>query len=296
MKMKKNFLIFSGLLITGQVCLSQLNRPFRISLLSENNSSLTVYHDEPVIFSVTLTNPEARFAREWNLASDRDMAELNEKLKTDTSGREKYLSEIERLRSGKKEIISFSIGSKQEPWFKMIKWEILKLASGAGLTSQPQFLLYQQMDSVAILGAGAYYKVYFGISETEIQNWNAGKYQVRAICGQMISEPVELIIRAEKIPAAMAESVPVLFKKGRYEWLNDNPDKAIQASAKILEKNPKQPDALAFRGEIFVQKKNYAAALKDFQDALQLYKEKQPGQFEPPEYLLGMIAWLKEQK
>lgn len=292
---KKLFLLFP-LFITGQACLSQVESSGRIALLADNKNSVTVFHDEPVIFSVTLTNPGSRFAQDWNIASERDIAKLKERMKNDTSRKEKYTKEIGQLEAAKKEVPTFKIGTKQQPWFTMIKWEIIPVTPATTPFSLPVFLTYPQTDTVAVLDAGSYYKAFYGISESEMQKWKAGKYRLRAVCEKMVSEPFELTVKAQGMSSIEAESIQMLFKKGRYYWLSGNPGMAIQSVQKIIVKNPALTDAFVFRGEIFVQKMDYAAALKDFTEALKLLSMQHPVQSEPPEYLLGMIAWLKEQQ
>jgi hypothetical protein len=270
-------------------------QPITVTLTANYSRDVKIYHDEPLLLVVSVTNQEAQENSRWNKAADRRLTELEELLKENKISREDYDKEKKKLTDWKKEISSVTIGSPQKAWPSMISWKAVNTKSGEEAALTVKILPNPSTEMVAVLNEKGYYQAYFGIGPGEVKKLPDGEFDITAIIEAESSEPVHLQIQKANMPLIIANSEAMLLKTGQYYWHNENGVMAVQYADKILAKNPASLDALSLKGDGQVQQKLYQPALETYKKATAEYYKQNGAGSEPPEYLLTMIEFVKKE-
>jgi tetratricopeptide (TPR) repeat protein len=270
-------------------------QPYTITLRVNYNAEAKVYHNEPVLFTVSVTNKEAQENNRWNNAADRRLNELEELLKTNKISREDYDKEKKKLNDGKKEISSVTVGSSDKGWPSMIMWKAVNTKSGEGITLVVKTLPNPSTEPVAMLGDKGYYQAYFGIDPDDLKKLPDAEYDIIAAIEGKNSDPVHVQIQREDMPATVANSEEMLLKMGQYYWHSGDSKKTMQYAEMILAKNSASIDGLSLKGDAQVMEGSYQPALETYNKAVKEFYKQNPGISEPPEYLLEMIELVKKQ-
>ena len=294
--MKKYLLykLFSFTLIIVSARLSA-QQPVTVTLRLNYSTVVRLYHDEPLLLTVAVTNQEAQENSRWNKAADRRLNELEELLKTNKISKEDYDKGKAALTAGKKNISSTTLGTAADPWSQLVKWKMAGINSGVEIMLPVKPLLNPSSEAVAILDERGYYVSYFGISPEEMKGLPGGTYNITATVGTESSEIAILGLKNENAPPAIAESAEMLLKAGQYYWHSNDAGKAILYADRILVKNPVSLDGLSLKGDGQVLQQSYQPALETFNKAVKEYYKQNGTGAEPPEYLLDTIGWIKKQ-
>ena len=274
---------------------SMAQKPITVTLSINYNSDLKVYHDEPLLLTVSVTNKEAQEDRRWNKAADRRLNELEELMQSNKISRENYDKEKKKLTDGKKEISSVTIGSSDKSWPSMVIWKAENTNSGVETTLRVKPLPNPSTEPVAVLDDKGFYQTYFGIDPGDMKNLPDGDYDIKAVIDGESSEAVHLLVRKENMSATVANSEEILLKTGQYYWHSGDSKRAMQFAEMILAKNPDSIDGLSLKADTQVMTKSYQPALETYNKALKEFYKQNPGNSEPPEYLLAMIEFVKKE-
>jgi tetratricopeptide (TPR) repeat protein len=150
-------------------------------------------------------------------------------------------------------------------------------------------------EEIAVLNETGYYTAYFGIDDDKMKNIPAGIYELIASIEGETSEPVKLEIKELVIPASIASGEEMLIKLGQYYWHAGDAAKGMIYANQLLQKDPVSLDGLSLKGDLLVLENSYAAALESYSKAVKEYYKQNGAAADPPEYLLKMITWLKQQ-
>lgn len=270
-------------------------QPITVTLTGNYSSDVKIYHDEPLLLVVYVTNQEAQENSRWNKAADRRLNELEELLKAGKIKQEDYDREKAKLTAGKKSISSVTIGSVGKPWASLISWKMVDTKSGTGTAIAPKMMVNPSSEEVAVLNERGYYTAYFGIDAAEIKNKPAGVYELTASVEGEKSEKLRLEISNVIAPAIIAGSEAMLLKLGQYYWHFGNGEKTIEYAGKILAKNPSSIDGLSLKGDGQLLQKIYQPALDSYTKAMKEYYRQNGTNSEPPEYLISMIDFIKKE-
>jgi tetratricopeptide (TPR) repeat protein len=282
-------------IVTLMFSVKMTAQPITVILTANYSRDVKIYHDEPLLLVVSVTNQEAQENSRWNKAADRRLNELEELLKANKISREDYDREKKKLTDWKKEISSVTIGSPQKAWSHMIRWKAVNTKSGEETILTVKILPNPSTEMVAVLNEKGYYQAYFGINPDDVRKLPDGEYDITAIMEAESSEPVHLLIQKVNMPLAIANSEAMLLKTGQYYWHNENGEKAVQYADMILAKNPASVDALSLKGDGQIQQKLYQQALETYKKATAEYYKQNGANSEPPEYLLTMIEYVKKE-
>lgn len=270
-------------------------QPITVTLTGNYSNDVKVYHDEPLLLVVSVTNQEAQENSRWNKAADRRLNELEELLKAGKIKQEDYDREKAKLNAGKKTISSVTIGSAEKPWASLISWKMMDTKSGTETPLAPKMMVNPSSEEVAVLNEKGYYSAYFGIDAAEIKSKPAGVYELTASVEGEKSEKLRLEISNVIAPAIIAVSEAMLLKLGQYYWHFGNAEKTIEYAGKILAKNPSSIDGLSLKGDGQVLQKSYQPALETYKKAVKEYYKQNGVNSEPPEYLTTMIDYIKSE-
>ena len=265
---------------------------FTITIRVEDATVYTAYRNEPLVFSTSLHNRQYQNNLEWNQEADTYLAELEADYKAGNLSKEEYEKETEIVRSGKRQLQLYSIGTRQSPWFQQLQFRIL--FNGVEQNWPIGILGDPPKDSVAILDENGNYFIQHHLGPEQMITRKPGTYTIQVLLAGVWSNPVSVKIKSDLMPLRVFLSETVQLRLGNYYLDRKQPVLALVFASSVLKRDKKNVNALALRGEIYIERKKYKQALADFEKALELYNKKPPLSFEPPKYLLFMIAWLKE--
>jgi tetratricopeptide (TPR) repeat protein len=267
-----------------------------LNLQVQDKPEAKAFHDQPVMFSLTLINENARETQRWNLANDRQIIQLGEDLKNGKVKKEDFDKEKKEIEKGKIKSTAINLGSASEPWFSKVRCSARNRNSWAIIDLQIVHLIYLSPPGVITLDENNDYSAYFGVFPANMEKIRPGEYDIQMMIGDNKSNLVTLIVRPERLSDSYKDyNSTALLETGRFYWLDGNPGKALTYTNTILNKVSSSPEALALRGDIYIQQKKYPLALNDFNAALKEFNKLNPNEYELPEYLLGTIQWVKEQ-
>ncbi len=278
-----------------QISLRSTAQPITVTIRANYTKDIKVYHDEPLLLVVSLTNEQAQENGSWNKAADRGLEGLEELLKAGKIKKEEYDREKTRLTNGKKPVPAVTIGAAGKPWSSLIRWRMINTSTHAELVFTTRTMANPSTDDIAVLDDKGYYAAYFGIDADKMKGIPAGMYELIATVENENSEPVNIEIKNEAMPAMVASGEEMLLKMGQYHWHAGDAAKGMQYADQLLRKNPVSVDGLSLKGDLQVLNNSYADALTTFSQAAKEYYKQNGAGTEPPEYLLKMIAWVKEQ-
>lgn len=268
---------------------------FQISLYVNQQQSARIYHDEPLLLTVSLSNPAAQNAQGWNRAADRGLQKLEESFKAGTISKEQYDTDKKKLTEGKKNVPAVTLGTAGKPWASWVTWKLINLSTNKEVSAGIIPLSNPTVEDMAVLDANGYYTGYFGMDPERTRGLAAGVYQMTAIVETVSSAPVRIEILNPALPAAVAGSDSMLLKLGQYYWHKSDAEKVIRYADRVLLKNPSSLDGLSLKGDGLLLQNAWAPALEAYQKALKEYYRQNGKDAEPPEYLLAMIGYIKKE-
>jgi len=264
-----------------------------LKLNDENESR--VYHDEPLLMSLSITNQLAQENNRWNKAADRRLKELEELIREKKISQEEYEKEKNDLQNAKRPVPVITVGDAGTPWPSLVKWKLINKSNGITVAFNIRKMPNPSSDEIAILNERGYYTAYFGIDAAEMRKITAGTYEIIAEFSKEESQPASLEIRSESLPPGIADSEPILLRNGQYWWHAGDSKQGLKFAERILQKNPVSLDGLSLKGDLQLLDSAFLPALDTFNKALKEFYRQNPVLTEPPEYILAMIDWIKTQ-
>ena len=266
-----------------------------VVLRINHQEKLSVYRDQPLVISLSISNPKASGHEQWNRQADYEIAQLEQNKRNGQLSDEQYNSERQRLQAGKKQVPAYSLGSASMPSWEMVKFRWIKDSKEQDINIGTKLLNSEQVPAELTLDANGWYRLQWGIDRTSTWQLKPGKYYLSVVIDRYNSNTVELEIKPIPIPVSTLNTETMQLDLARFALLCKRPDTAIVHAKKALSINPKSISALVLLGEAYIQTRNYASALQYFETALTYFNKQSPSAHEPPEYILEMIEWLKRQ-
>lgn len=253
-----------------------------------------VYADEPLVFSTSISNPLAQKNHAWNQEVDRELARLAVAFQEKKIDEEAYGKETERLKKGRKETRVMTVGTKEMPWYKMVNFRVYT-ADSAMVTGWPiEVLGRSYSDSVAVMDERGYYLVKHHVPIEGMAKLRPGEYRVSVGLDSVVSKEIRVKVLGQKMPAEVKNRKETMLRLGKYYVQALEGDAALEYAERVLKKEPGDLGGLILRGEALVVKGMYGEALTAFEGALEIYRRTWADEEEPPDYILGMIEWLRE--
>jgi len=293
MKTYSHIVFLAALLLTVGPSVAQ--QPFRVSVQADYSKAVKLYHDEPLLLIVTLMNPAAQDQHNWNMAADRRLNKLEQMIKEGSISREQFEKEKMLVLQGKKNVPAVHIGKAGQPWRTLVKWKMVKEATTTEMRVPVTLLQLPSTDDTAVLDENGYYAAYFGIDPDQIKQIPAATYVLTATVENETSEPVRIEIQNPDMPSGVAVSERMLLKTGQYHWHKGDGVKTKEYADRILAINPNSLDGLALKGDGQLLQKEYLPAMESYKKAIQEYYRQYGANSEPPEYLFGMMEFIKKE-
>ena len=280
-------LLFTTLLLLAQ---QEILLHFKIN----NQQKLTVYHDEPLLLSLSISNPKASEEEQWNRSANYQSEELDKSYYNKKISEEEWKEEKRKLDKNKKQQQTIRIGS-DTPLQQLIQFFFADEKGNRVGTVFMKLLDSAAMPAELILDANAYYLFRWGIDREAMLRLPPGKYFINVHIENYFSPQAELNIKSSLIPIPLMQTSKTQYELGNFALQYGKVDTAIYHAGQILKTDPSSIDALVLLGDAYISKKNYSEALKQFQTALKSFNRQYPNSSEPPLYITSMINWLKEQ-
>jgi hypothetical protein len=269
---------------------------FSITLMVEDTSAYTAYHNEPLVFTTSLVNKELQQNLQWNRAADAWLAEVAADYNAGKLTKEEFEKETELVTNGKKEVNTATVGTNRSPWFQQLRFRIL-FNDGNKQVSWPISVLGDPLtDSIAVLDDKGYYLVKHHVRPRQLTKRKPGTYTIQVMLAGIWSNAVIVNLRQENIPIRVLKTAKMQLRLGNYYLDRKDANRALVYAYLILKKDPVNINGLVLCGEGHILKKKYRKALACFNKALQQHKRQFPGLPESPIYLLGTIAWLEKRQ
>lgn len=292
--MKLHLLILIICFLLPEIFLGQGN--FNIKLEVNDSSAFRVYHNEPVVFTITLTNKAARRDIEWNEDASAYLAQLSADYSAGLITKEEFQKETDTVSKGKRTITTTTVGTNASPWFTQLKFRVVIKDTMEQHNWKPSILGDPDTDSIAVLDNKGYYSVDYHLSPEQVSKIKAGTYTVQVMLAGVTSNDVKLHIKQENIPYGQLNKKTMLLRLGDYYLERKDGKKALYYANILLQKNPSDISGLVLKGEAYILLEQYKPALTAFKKAQQLFykADKRSPVNEPPVYLIATIAWLQK--
>ncbi|MDX1406536.1 MAG: hypothetical protein R3330_00335 [Saprospiraceae bacterium] len=248
----------------------------------------TVYLDEPVIVSLTISNPVAEYALAQNRDIDRYLVRLEDSLRMGVIDEAAFNLEKDSLLADKFDVTTYRLGDGRYAWHQMLEIH----ASPRG-DQESNWSLLACNDLTPILQLTGTDRVY--VDFTLSGNPRPGVYPITVSLDSTYSNACLLTVLPGRLPATGSLEIPFLLELAeRMLDCGDTAeairycDQAIRAQPNSIGAHIIKSDALAGSGEL-------QQALSGYRRALTLFEQKYPDAHQLPAHLLGQIAWLEEQ-
>ncbi len=261
-----------------------------ISLSANGESTAAVYTNEPVVLRLSLSNPAAISAFEWNLSAKRRITELDDSIKSKSRNSAKHMQEKKDIEQKLIKADSIKLGTEAMPWYSDISWSIESKDGILAMNLPVRQLLYPQVNPMIILDAGQQHSICYGIDNIGGALTNPGHYTLRARMGNTFSNSITLNLLDKPMPASVASSPETLLRLGNYFLQTGNAEKAMEYASGLLKADEVSLPAQILMGDGYYQSKQYEKAAAWYDRAYQQYYKKYGNNAEPPEYLLIMMG------
>jgi tetratricopeptide (TPR) repeat protein len=284
----KSILLILLLLLLHFVIAAQPRVAIKLSV--NNKQKLTVYRDEPLLLSVFISSPAASANEQWNREAAIGLQQLKARRDSQKITVEQFNVARDKIEAAIRETSPAVLGSAATPISQLTTFYTKRQNAD---TIRAPLKLLDNMPAQLVLSADSFYVFQWGIDRKAMLKLFPGIYLLNVVIDGFRSNTVQLTIQAGTMPATVLETEKMQSALGRFCLRYENADSAIFYAKKILRKQPSSVDGLVLLGDAYVQKRDFSAALKAFQSALQAVRSRNLQSPEPPEYILGMIEWLK---
>src|SRR5688572_15499538 len=120
-------------LLAMLLSLNAYTQSLAIVLRLNDENEARVYHDEPLLMSLSITNQLAQENNRWNKAADRRLKELEELIREKKISQEDYDKEKNDLLNAKRPVAVITVGDAGTPWPSLVKWKIINNTNGADI-------------------------------------------------------------------------------------------------------------------------------------------------------------------
>ena len=262
---------------------------FKVTLTVNDEFSSAVWRNQPALFTVSVSNPQAAYDLQWNAKAETYLNELRTQLDSGKITAKYFGEERKRIESLQRKIEPFVIGNEVRGWFSEIKF---RASLNGNEISLPVHLLGKPKMISAMMNENSYYSVQFGISPAEMEKIIPGNYEIDAELSGNRSEKIQLQVNALKATDEWWMKEENIAQFVQYFLADKNAAKVAEYAEKILLLNPASVLGLTMKGEALILDSKYKEALRQFENALK-ETDKNPA-FEPPVYIHTRIEFLKD--
>jgi tetratricopeptide (TPR) repeat protein len=291
--MKKHFIEYFSLLIVLLFCCQTSGQEgLEISLRADYEQEKKVWHNEPVIFMVSLANKVSQSDQLWNISANRRIRQIDDLLKQGKIKPEDAAKEKQELEKGKRSSEPITIGSASSPWTTQLKWIARNRQNNATINLPVKPMTNPAVNAAAVISESANAVACFGISPDDMMTVAAGEYEVSVTVNE-VSDKIILVIQSQAVNERSMDETQWL-KWGRFYWYAGDSKRTMSYAEMIIKANASSADGYSLKGDAQVMAESYLPALESYSQAVKLYYKQYGSSAEPPEYLYSMIGMVKE--
>lgn len=274
----------------------ELPEIFMMFRANDDETSATVYEDEPLIFSVSMINDTAITARSYNFPLEERIQELERRFRANKIEEEEFRNAVEEIERGMMKVRVYRFGGPMA-WPHFIKIQALSDDVWKDIDWPLWLLLYRPFDQVAELDDSTTCYVEFGLDPND-PNRPKGEIQIKATVNMfgfetLESNDVTVNFLKKKMPKAESEKEETIVAKGKYAFKRDLYDEAMDYAQGALKAYPISIPAQILLADIQEGRGNISAALSAYEKALEEFNKQYKDMREPPVFILAQINRLK---
>jgi hypothetical protein len=273
--------------------------PFNIQVRANDRTDLDLRRGEFLILSASILNVSVVQDGSHNTGLSLELDDLKRRYEAGEMPEEVYQRKAKEIQRGMIPITTYRIGGPDR-WPRFIRFQVASGGPWKDAEWPLHLLLYQPEEETVEFPPNQTCYVEYGLDAEEVASLQRGEYQVRAVLELMggwtvISPPVTVKILRESVSAdematrdSYEQQATYLLKRGKYP----------EASGLLEEgfrRFPGDLGLLQLQGLIEARRGNYTAALSLLERYLEESFHAIPPPKEPPQMVIQMIVWLKEQ-
>lgn len=291
--MKKHFsFLVAFLVVVGSL---SAQKELEITIDINSKSTDTIFNDQPILFTLHISNALAQQSALWNISNNRRLKQLQDLVEKNKISQKQFDEEKNFLDSSKRTIHRVLIGSTAQPWYNELEWTVIQEKNNERFKLMPVLLSNPGAEPVLSLDESGYYEIYFGLPANEVVKLPKGTLLISVRNDAFQSNPVSFISTGMKTPVTLANGEEVLLQEGNYYWHSNDGEKVVLIAERILSKNSSSIDGLILKGDGHFLQKSFSAALESYNKALKAYYREVGNNGELPEYIMAMIAQAKKE-
>jgi len=155
--------------------------PISLYLGIDLDEDMSIYDEEPLNISVTLTFTEIHYLKYINEDTKRKLEYLERQYKQEKLSEEEYNRRRRELESQLKAIPEIELGSRENPWYKMIRFEVKENGEWRDCNWKIDIITYTPKDDMIMLKTDELYMTCYVIPPEETKKLKQGEYTIRAV-------------------------------------------------------------------------------------------------------------------
>jgi len=232
---------------------------------------------DPLVFRVSLMNPEGFEDYQRNRTINEEIKELDTRLESEEITQEEYEQMKASLEEKKTPQDYMVVGSEKQPWSHQIEFtpEWLK----------PKLLSYEPLENSITLSPSLVAYALFGLTPEETRVLPTGGHKVKATLGELESNEVAAIITGEEKMPSMDEYAD----KARYLLMVGATAASAQLINGLLAGQPMNIEGLILKGDYHAALEQRDEAIAAYQLAIDAYNATGPREDDPPRVIIHKL-------
>ena len=272
--------------------------PPQISMMCRVNeeTSVTVFYDEPLVLSVAIFNDSAEAADSHNAPFRYQIRELKKKFKVGQMEEEEFKRSVEEIEQNMLKVRVYRFGGPRG-WPQFIKLQVLSENTWSDVDWPLKLSIFSPTDQVVDLDASTSCYAEYGLDPEDPER-PTGKFQIKGVVEivkdmTVESNVVTLNLLEKKMPKTESSKEENLLKRAEYAFrrgLNEEAEEYVQS---VLKDNPNSIPALNLLGDVEKKRLNLPAALSAYEKAFEQFNKQYPDSREPPHLIIENINRLR---
>ena len=272
--------------------------PPQISMMCRANeeTSVTVFYDEPLILSVTIFNDSAEAANSHNAPFRYQIRELEKKFREKHMEEEEFKRSVEEIAQNMLKVRVYRFGGPMG-WPQFIKLQVLSENTWSDVDWPLKLSIFSPADQVVDLDASTSCYVEYGLDPEDPER-PIGEFQVKALAEIVKDKTVEsnvitLNLLQKKMPKTERSKEENLLNRAEYAYRRGLYEEAEEYVQSVLKDNPNSIPALNLLGDVEEKRLNLPAALSAYEKAFEEFNKQYPDSREPPHLIIENINRLR---
>ena len=245
----------------------------------------TVYAGDPVLLTVSITNPDGREDAQHNKMLDMEIADLKARHVNAEVSDEEYEQELAELESQRVEYEVGSLGDLAEPWPSLV--EFVSEESGAALSWPLETLMSAPEEPILELMGDLSAHARYGLSPEKTAEIDEGVHRVKAVFGEDESNPVVVGVSRDEDPSPSEDKTVRLVG---YFLAAGALARSLDLINGVLDGNPNSIDGLILKAKYHEVTGDFDEGIDTLMKAREEFFAQNPEYDENPRYIDSLIT------